>query len=105
MNQTLTSPRTAASLTLALLASAFALANYTHDSGLLSLIPPPTDANPNPDPDVTQDRVFSLYLSAYTAWAALILLIPAYIFVWFQNRYQSWLAFWAASYVAYVVHL
>ncbi|MCY4179802.1 MAG: hypothetical protein OXC60_09850 [Litoreibacter sp.] len=105
MTNSLTSPRTAAPLTLALLVFAFALANYTQDMALLSLTPPPTDANPNPGPDVTPDRVFSLYLSAYTAWAALILLIPAYVFVWFQSRYQSWLAFWAASYVAYVVHL
>ncbi len=74
-------------------------------SNLLSLIPPPTDANPTPVADVSPDRVLSLYQSAFTAWAALLLLIPAYIFVWFRTHYTSWLAFWAVSYLAYVIHL
>ena len=88
-----------------LVVSAFTAAYYLQNANLLSLIPPPTDANPNPTADVTPARVLSLYQSAFTAWAALLLLIPAYIFVWFRAHYASWLAFWAVSYVAYVIHL
>lgn len=89
----------------ALIAAAFAGAAILQDSGMLSLIPPPTQANPTPAADVTPERIPALYQSAFTAWAALILLIPAYIFVWFRTHYSKWLAFWATSYAAYVVHL
>lgn len=95
----------AALLMLVLVAVAFVVAGMVQGSGMLSLIPPPTDADPNPVADVTPDRVLPLYQSAFTAWAALALLIPAYIFVWFRTHYQAWLAFWTVSYVAYVVHL
>lgn len=90
---------------LALIVAAFTGVYFAKDSTMLSLYPPATDANPNPAPDVTQDRKAALYQSAFTAWAALILLIPAYIFVWFRTHYATWLAFWTTSYVAYVVHL
>jgi len=86
-------------------AAAFIAASVLQSSDILSQIPPPTDANPNPAADVTPDRVLALYQSAFTAWAALLLLIPAYIFVWFRTHYASWLAFWAVSYAAYVIHL
>ncbi len=88
-----------------LLACAFYAAYLMQSSNLFSLVPPPTDANPNPAADVSPDRVLSLYQSAFTAWAALILLVPVYIFVWFRTHYTSWLAFWTVSYVAYVIHL
>jgi len=88
-----------------LLGAAFTAASVLQKANLLSLIPPPTDASPNPSADVTPDRVLSLYQSAFTAWAALVLLVPAYIFVWFRTHYAKWLAFWAVSYVAYVIHL
>lgn len=84
---------------------AFIAAFLWQSSGVLSLVPPPTDTNPTPAPDVTPDRVLALYQSAFTAWAALLLMIPAYIFIWFRTHYASWLAFWAVSYVAYIIHL
>ncbi len=90
---------------MVLVAASFIAASVFQRSGLLSLVPPLTEANPNPAADVTPDRVLSLYQSAFTAWAALILLVPAYIFVWFRTHYDRWLAFWAVSYVAYVIHL
>lgn len=89
----------------ALIAAAFAGAAIFQDSGMLSLIPPPTQADPAPAADVTPDRILALYQSAFTAWAALILLIPAYIFVWFRTHYTKWLAFWTTSYLAYAVHI
>lgn len=90
---------------LALIAAAFAGAAAFQDSQFLSLIPPPTDTNPIPSADVTPARIPALYQSAFTAWAALILLVPAYIFVWFRTHYAAWLAFWTTSYIAYVIHL
>ncbi len=92
-------------LFVGLVIAAFAAASTFQGANLLSLVPPPTDANPNPAPDVPPDRVLALYQSAFTAWVALILLIPAYVFVWSKARYQSWLAFWTVSYLAYVIHL
>jgi hypothetical protein len=90
---------------MVLVVASFAAASVFQNSNLLSLIPPPTEANPNPAADVSPDRVLSLYQSAFTAWAALILLVPAYIVVWFRTHHDRWLAFWTVSYVAYVIHL
>ncbi|MEM9583559.1 MAG: hypothetical protein AAGA08_10630 [Pseudomonadota bacterium] len=88
-----------------LLGGAFAAALTLQSSDLFSLIPPPTELNPNPAADVTPDRILSLYQSAFTAWAALVLLVPAYIFVWLRTHDAAWLAFWTTSYIAYVIHL
>jgi hypothetical protein len=91
-----------------LVVAAFVFASGWQDSGLLSLTPPPTAAVPNPAPDVTLDQALPLYQSAFTAWAVLILLIPAYATVWRRNKpTQShvWLAFWTVSWIAYIIHL
>jgi len=91
----------------ALLTLALAGAGLLQDAGLLSRIPPPTVAVPEPAPDVAVGAEFPLYLSAFTAWAALLLLIPVYATVWrsHEKGSQVWLAFWTTSWIAYVVHL
>lgn len=93
----------AALATVASLTAAIAAGFATQNSGLLSLIPPGET-----EPDAV-GRELSLGLSAYTAWATLLLMIPAFIAVWMRNRsataWSIWYAFWAASFVAYIVHL
>ncbi len=78
-------------------------------SGLLSLSPPPSDAMPTPGPDVTAGDALGLYQSAFTAWVALVLLIPAYTAFWFRNgsglAWTVWLSCWSIGAVAYLVHL
>jgi len=86
-----------------LIGLAFLAAWITQGWNLLSLTPPATEAVPTPAPDVAVGEELSLYQSAYTAWAALVLLIPAYLFIW--GRPSAWLAFWTTSYLAYLVHL
>ncbi|WP_339106803.1 hypothetical protein [Roseovarius rhodophyticola] len=66
---------------------------------------PATEANPNPQPDTDETTILALYQSAFTAWAALILLIPAYAYYLSQGANRGWLAFWTVSYLAYLVHL
>jgi len=95
-------------LTLILLVGAFVAAGLWQDSGMLSLVPPPSDINPNPVPDVAAGQALPLYQSAFTAWAVVLLLIPAYATVWRRHKLrgaQVWLAFWTTSWVAYIVHL
>lgn len=92
-----------------LLVWAFLASGFFRDSGMLSLIPPATWEVPDPAPDVASGKTLALYQSAFTAWVALILLIPVYLSIWFSERsskdYAVWLSFWSASYVAYLVHL
>ncbi len=91
--------RTAILAAVLFVACAFGAAYLTQSSDLLSITPP--DSN---TPDAV-GKEFALYASAFTAWAALLLMIPAYIFVWFKTHTQSWLAFWSVSYAAYIIHL
>ena len=92
-----------------LIIAAFVAAFALQDSGILSLTPPPTWDNLNPAPDVADGEALSLYASAFTAWAALILLIPVFGLVWNARRapidYARWLSFWTVSYLAYLIHL
>ena len=67
------------------------------------MTPPASDAVPNPAPDVTSQDALSLYQAAYTAWSALLLLVPVYLFVF--SRGTVWLAFWTVSFVAYAIHI
>ena len=89
-------------LTAGLLAAAFAGAALFYDSGWLSLVPPDSDVT-----DVAFGQERSLYQSAFTAWAAVILLIPVYATVWVRNRgaWHVWSAFWTMSWIAYAVHI
>lgn len=88
-----------------LIALAFWLATVFEGSGMLSTVPPATEANPTPQVDTDESTILALYQSAFTAWAALILLIPAYAYYLSQGGTRAWLAFWTVSYLAYLVHL
>lgn len=89
---------------LALVGLSIIAAYLLQGAGLLSLSPPPSDLTVAPKPDAI-GKEFALYASALTAWVALILLVPAYVFVWSTQRATDWLAFWAVSYIAYLIHL
>lgn len=92
-----------------LVGAAFLGARYSIGSGILSLIPPPTTDDPNPVADVTPERVEMLYQSAYTAWAALLLTLPAMAFFWIRARswagYTVWRVFWTVGFVAFAIHM
>jgi len=90
-------------LLVGLMVAAFAGAQATQDLGLLSLIPPASEAVPNPAADT--DDPLALGQAAYTAWVALSLLIPAYAAILLRGAGRTWLAFWSAAWVAYAVHL
>lgn len=85
--------------------AAFVGAALFQSAGWLSFVPPATELVPNPAPDTDAENALALYQSAFTAWSALLLLIPAYWFYLTQGAGRSWLAFWVASYAAYILHL
>ncbi|RLJ60697.1 hypothetical protein BCF46_0900 [Litoreibacter meonggei] len=82
----------AALATMTILSAAIAAGFTPQNMGLFGLTPPDFS-----DPDAIGLEV-SLGLSAFTAWASVMLLIPAYVAVWFRNRsaraWQAWMAFW-----------
>ena len=88
---------------------AFWAAWVWQDSGWLSPVPPATAATPDPVRDVAPGREIVLYQSAYSAWAATFLLIPAYAAFFFRNRtpqaWRVWEAFWTVGYVAFLIHI
>lgn len=94
---------------IALLALVFGGAGILQDTGLLSLTPPPSLTDVTPANDMPSAGALPLYQAALTAWATVILLIPAYIAVWRRNvsdqDWAIWLAFWTVSYVAYAIHI
>lgn len=87
-----------------LLALAFAVAYFTRQTDLFSLLPP--DGSTVPDFSATQRQ--DLHRTFFTIWAALVLAAPALAF--FVLRRESallgslWRAFWTASLVAFAVH-
>ncbi|WP_306116755.1 MULTISPECIES: hypothetical protein [unclassified Roseovarius] len=85
--------------------AAFGAAVLAQDSGWLSYVPPATAAVPEPAPDVDDRNALALYQSAFTAWAALVLLIPAYWFYLTKGAGRQWFAFWLVSFIAYLIHL
>ncbi len=97
----------AGGLSVAFIAMAFMAAMITQDNGTMSLTPPPSAGNPNPAPDIESAR--TLHTAAYTAWAALILVTPAFLAFPFrktsQKAAQIWRPFWTAAYVAYFIHI
>ncbi len=97
----------AGALTIAAIAFAFLTAMITQDNGAMSLSPPPTDGDPNPVPDI--DNAKTLHTAAYTAWAALVLVVPAFIAFPFRKRSTRaaniWRPFWTGAYVAFLVHM
>ena len=92
-----------------LMVAAFVAAWLFEDHGLLSLVPPASADDPNPVPDVQDGEEIALYQAAFSAWAALVLLVPTYVCFWFRaasGRARAlWLAFWTMGAVAYLVHL
>lgn len=86
------------------MAAAYVAAGQLQDTGLLSITPPPSEFHPVNQPDAI-GREFWLHLSAYTAWVTTLLIIPAFLFVWFEDRAPDWKAFWAAGWIAYLIHL
>lgn len=88
-----------------LLGLAFWTATLFEGSHLLSLAPPATAADPNPQIDTHEGNVLALYQAAFTAWAAVFLLIPAYYAYLTKGAGAVWLAFWTVSYLVYLVHL
>lgn len=91
-----------------LLGLALVVSYVFHQSGILSLVPPASASDPAPAADAV-GLEFMLWLSATTAWASLILLIPVFGAVWFRNRSRTawliWLNFWTVSWIAYAVHI
>lgn len=85
--------------------AAFVAAAMFQSSGWLSFVPPATDARPNPVPDTDAENALALYQSAFTAWSTLLLLIPSYWFYLTRGAGREWLAFWTASFIAYLLHI
>ncbi len=92
-----------------LIGTAFVAASLTSQSGFLSLSPPPTPTNLNPEPDVSRENAVVLYQAAYTAWVALVLTIPAMAKVWTRKRSMAdwyiWRLFWTIGFAAFLVHM
>ena len=99
--------RLAGVLTFTLIVAAFVLAIFTQGNGSMSLTPPPTEADPNPVPDI--GSALTLHRAAYTAWAALLLIIPAFVAYPLrkasERAFAVWRPFWTGAYVAYAVHI
>lgn len=92
---------TIAGLCLAIvLGAAFAGASMTQHDPIFKLSPPKSAA-----PDLTEAQRLDLHRTFFTAWATILLLIPALCS--FPSRRASgyWLAFWTASFIAFAVHL
>jgi hypothetical protein len=87
--------------------AAFVGAEVFHGTDWLSRIPPAGPDTPSPVADVPQAAVKTLYRSAYTAWAALVLMIPAFVYVWRRNSgaWAPWQAWWTVSYIAFAIHM
>ena len=92
----------------ALLLLAFWAASVLQDSGFLSPIPPASEENPTPVADTPPERMVDLYRAAFTAWAALLLFIPA-IFAFFKGggheKNLTWKHYWTVSFIAFSVHM
>ncbi len=90
---------------------AFLAASLTHEKKIFSLSPPPEkNAPPNVQvpPDIRETQRLDLHRTFFTAWAALILVTPALCTFLFRRSSKSaagyWLAFWTASFVAFLIH-
>jgi hypothetical protein len=86
-----------------ILGGAFLAASLTQGKPVFSLVPPDGGA-----PDISAERRIDLHRTFYTAWAALILVTPALCTFLFRRTSETaaryWLAFWTASYIAFLVH-
>ena len=93
------------------LAGAFIGAQATRHDKLFSLSPPPPKDAPGTTqpPDLVEAQRLDLHRTFFTAWAALILVIPALCLYPFRRSSRTaagyWLAFWTAAALAFAVHL
>jgi hypothetical protein len=89
---------------LVLVGGAFVAAALAQNLELFSRFPPG-----QPTPDIEESNRLFLYQTFFTAWAALLLVTPALCTFWFRRSSERaaryWLAFWSASYVAFLIHL
>ncbi|HEX7998544.1 MAG TPA: hypothetical protein VF528_09150 [Pyrinomonadaceae bacterium] len=93
------------------LGGAFLAASLTRDKPIFSLSPP-REKNAPPDvqvpPDLKEVQRLDLHRTFFTAWAALILVIPALCTFLFRRSSKSaagyWIAFWTVSFAAFLVH-
>lgn len=93
------------------LSGAFLAASLTQDKPIFSLSPPREKTAP-PDipvkPDLEEVQRLDLHRTFFTAWAALILVIPALCTFLFRRSSKSadryWLAFWTVSFIAFLAH-
>ena len=102
---------TARELSIAMLAlvvvlgGAFVAASLKQD--VFMLAPPCPKLPCNPAPFLESQRL-DLHRTFFTAWAALILATPALCTFWFRHTSAAaakyWLAFWTASFLAFLVH-
>ena len=94
---------------LLVLGGAFIAAQLTinWEPPLFSLSPPCPELPCNRTPFLESQRL-DLNRTFFTAWAALILIIPALCTFWFRLTSEAaakyWRAFWTISFVAFLVH-
>lgn len=93
------------------LGGAFLTASLTQDKAIFSLSPPAgKKAPPNVQvpPDMSETQRLDLHRTFFTAWAALILVTPAFCTFLFRHSSKSaagyWLAFWTVSFIAFLIH-
>lgn len=81
------------------------IAFLSHESGFLSTIPPMGADGMPPQVDVAEDQRFNLYMTAFTAWAALVLFVAATVNFCLFGSTPAWRFWWTAGYVAFVIHM
>ena len=92
------------------LGGAFLAASLTQDRPIFRLTPPPAKSAPNVPlpPDIEESQRLDLHRTFFTAWAALILVAPAFCTFLFRRSSETaagyWLAFWTVGLVAFLVH-
>lgn len=86
------------------LGGAFLAASLTQNKDIFTLTPP----NGTEHDVFNEGQRLNLHRTFFTAWAALILTTPALCTFLFRRTSESvaryWLAFWTASFIAFLVH-
>jgi len=90
-------------LALSILAAIAAI--LTESSGFLSTLPPIGQDAQTPTADVGEDDRFKLYFAAFSAWAALMLFVPAVVRFCQSGSSEAWRFWWTASYIAFLIHM
>lgn len=92
-------------LSAALTLLAFGAGVLLNDSGFLSTIPPASPDIPQPGPDVAEAATSSLYIAAFTAWAALLVFIPSMMAFCLHGSSDGWRNLWTAAFLAFAIHM